>query len=387
MEPIPAGKPDASAFLGVVGDYHIGHYGAVEVVRARLHPELRGNDPEVLEALAAWGGEVHVEDDEDGANVVLIRPTESARDRWWVHVALLLATLLTTLAAGALLQGVDPVRTVFYPIGKSSLLPVPTGIDPRALWRGALFALPFLGILLAHESGHYLAARRHRVPVTLPFFIPFPPWYSLVGTLGAFIRIKGPTVRRSVLLDIAAAGPLASFLLSLPAFLIGLALSEPAAGTASAATPFMIRFASESVHIGNGPLLHVLGLLYFPDTFGSVPILLHPLAFAGWLGMFITALNLLPLGQLDGGHILYCLWGRPRQVRAARLFVVALVPLGLVWWGWWLWGGAALLVNRGRLSHPPVLQPTRPLDPLRALAAYAAILIFFLTFVPIPLSM
>lgn len=381
------GKPDASDFLGVVDDYHIGLYGSVEVVRAQLLPGLRANDPAVRAALSTWGGEVHLHDADGVTDVVLIRPTGPVVNRWPLHVALFLLTLLTTLAAGALLRGIDPMRTWFMPIG-DSLLPVPTGIDPPALWTGAMFALPFLGILLAHESGHYVAARRHGIPVTPPFFIPFPPWYSLVGTLGAFIKIKGPTVRRSVLFDVAAAGPFASFVLSLPALLVGLGMSEPAiSGSASVMAPFVVRFAGETVRLGNGPLLHVLATAFFPGTFGHVPIALHPLAFAGWLGMFVTALNLLPLGQLDGGHILYSLWEQPGQVRAARVFVAALVPLGLIWWGWWLWGGAALLVNRGRLRHPPVVLPAAPLTPMQARLAWVAILIFFLTFVPVPLSM
>ncbi|MSR36251.1 MAG: site-2 protease family protein, partial [Gemmatimonadetes bacterium] len=311
----PIDKPDVGAFLDVVDEYHIGLYGVVEVVRARLLPGLRGNDPDVLAALASWGGEVHVEEKEGAVDVVLVRTSGSVRERWLLHIGLFLATLITTLAAGALMHGIDPVRTRFIPLGQKYLLPVPTGIDLPALWAGAVFALPFLGILLAHESGHYVAARRHKIPVTPPFFIPFPPWYSLVGTLGAFIRIKGPTVRRSVLLDVAGAGPLASFFLSLPALLVGLTLSGPAiGGSASVMTPFVVRFAGETVRLGNGPLLHVLGSLFFPGAFGVVPIELHPLAFAGWLGMFVTALNLLPLGQLDGGHILYCLWEQPGQV-------------------------------------------------------------------------
>ena len=385
MSDSPLGKPEASVFLDVVGEYHIGLYGGVEVVRARLLPDVRAGDPRVLAALASWGGEVHVYEHEDGGEVVLVRPSAPTEHRWILHIGLFLLTLVTTLAAGSLLSGADPVRTRFLTLG-GWFLPVPTGIDPATLWMGASFALPFLGILLVHESGHYLAARRHRIPVTLPFFIPFPPWYSLVGTLGAFIRIKGPTVRRAVLMDVAVAGPIASFLISLPAVLIGLALSEPAVGVADATTPFLIGFVGDTVRIGNGPLLHILGTIYFPGSFGSVPIALHPLAFAGWLGLFVTALNLLPLGQLDGGHILYCLWEQPGQVRAARFFVVALIPLGVIWWGWWLWGGLVLLVNRGRLQHPPVLQPHVPLGPRRALLGRLAILMFFLTFVPVPLS-
>lgn len=383
MDATSPGKPDASGFLDLLDEYHIGLYGGVEVLRARLRPELSGSDPAVLAALASWGGEIHVEPRGDEVDVILIRPSGPQRHRWWLHGLLLLATLVTTLAAGALLEGIDATRTLWI---RDDSLPIPTGLDLGKLWSGAWFGLPFLGILFAHEAGHYLAARRHRIPVSLPYFLPFIPWYSLVGTLGAFIKIKGPTVRRSVLLDVAAGGPYASFVLSLAALLVGLAWSEPIAGDANLVTPFVVRSYGMTILIGNGPLLHLLGTLYFPETFGIVPIMLDPLAFAGWLGMFVTALNLLPLGQLDGGHILYCLWEQPGQVRAARLFVLALIPLGFVWWGWWLWGGAALLVNRGKLRHPAVLQPLVPLDPTRAVIAWLAILMFFLTFVPLPLS-
>ena len=381
MSPTESGKPDTSAFLSLVGYYHIGVYGRVEIVRARLLPGVRGTDPEVLAALRAWGGQAYVDEVDSEAEVVLVRPIVDRRDRWIFYAAMFLITLVTTMAAGAFQQGVDPMRLVGNP-----WVPLPSGLSPRALWVGAVFAIPFLGILLGHESGHYLAARKHRIPVTPPCFIPFPPWYSIVGTLGAFIRIKGPTVRRSELLDVAATGPVVSFLLSIPVLVIGLGLSRATFGQVDPATPFLIYFGGNAVRIGDGPLLHLLGRLIFPGAFGSVPIVLHPLAFAGWLGLFVTALNLMPLGQLDGGHILYCLWSQPGQLRAAWVFVLVLVPLGTLWWGWWLWGGGALLVNRGRLRHPPVLLPNVPLDPTRRLVARLAILIFFLTFVPVPLA-
>ena len=386
MSTLPPGKTDVSAFLRIVGDYHIGVYGRVEVVRARLLPKLRGTDPEVRGALASWDGQAYVHGDDAGAEVVLVRTAGSKKDRLVLPIVMFLATVLTTMAAGALLQGVDPVRTRFLELG-GVWFPVPTGLSLTALWQGAVFALPFLGILLCHEAGHYLAARRHKIPVSLPFFIPFPPWYSLVGTLGAFIRIKGPTVRRPELLDVAVAGPVASFLLSVPILLLGLSLSGPAVGVVNSAAPFLVRFAGETVGLGNGPLLHALGSLIFREGFGSVPVELHPVAFAGWLGLLVTALNLMPLGQLDGGHIIYCLWEQPGQVRAARIFLLVLVPLGTLWWGWWLWGGLVLLVNRGRLRHPPVLLPGVPLDRRRRLWSWFAILIFLLTFVAVPVSL
>ena len=386
MSTAPPGKADVSAFLRVVGEYHIGVHGRVEIVRARLLPRLSGADLEVREALASWDGQVYVRGDDPGAEVVLVRSAGSQDERWVLSIVLFLATVVTTMAAGALLMGVDPVQTRFIQVGGGAL-PIPTGLSPRALWQGAVFALSFLGILLCHESGHYLAARRHKIPVSPPFFIPFLPWYSLVGTLGAFIRLRGPTVRRSELLDVAVAGPIASFLLSVPVLLVGLSLSGPVDGFISTEAPFFVRFAGETVGLGDGPLLRALGSLFFQGTFGSVPVELHPLAFAGWLGLLVTALNLMPLGQLDGGHILYCLWEQPGQVRAARLFLFVLVPLGTLWWGWWLWGGGVLLVNRGRLRHPPVLLPAVPLDPVRSFAAWFAILIFFLTFVAVPVSL
>jgi membrane-associated protease RseP (regulator of RpoE activity) len=252
------------------------------------------------------------------------------------------------------------------------------------LARGAPFAVPFLGILLAHEMGHYVLARRHRVPVSLPYFIPFPAYYSIVGSLGAFIRIRGPMVRRSILLDVGAAGPVASFLLSLPLVAFGLHLSRTAPGTANLVTPYAVRFAGEIIWIGNGAAFHALASILVPGAVGAQPILLHPVALAGWLGLFVTALNLLPTGQLDGGHVLYAL--RPdQQRRVGRLFLLSLLPLGLLWWGWWPWAAIAFLVNRGRIAHPPVLQNGAPLDRRRTAVGIFCVIIFFLTFVPVPL--
>ncbi len=400
MDAPPPGKPDgrrvwwpygtledstdASALLRLVSDYRIAVQGESELLRARLLPGLDATDPQVARALAAWGGKAHVQDDEWGTEVLLVRPVGgSGTSRWLLHGGLFLLTLFTTMGAGALMQGVDPLGTRFVVGG---WLALPSGVDSAALWRGATFALPFLAILLGHESGHYFAARHHRIAVTPPFFIPMPPWISMVGTLGAFIRIKGPTVRRSVLFDVGVAGPFVSFVLSLPVLVAGLAMSRSVAGVAHPATPFLVRFVGEPVWLGNAPLLQLFGMWFFPEL-GSDPVLLHPLAFAGWLGLFVTALNLMPLGQLDGGHILYSLWEQPGQERAARLFLVALLPLGALWWGWWVWGVAALLVNRGRLRHPPVLQSRVALDPRRRWLARVAILIFFLTLPPVPLAL
>jgi membrane-associated protease RseP (regulator of RpoE activity) len=254
-----------------------------------------------------------------------------------------------------------------------------------ALVRGAPFAIPFLGVLLVHEMGHYVAARIHRVRATLPYFIPFPPYFSIIGTVGAFIRLKGPTIRRAILFDIGAAGPLASFAVSLPLLAIGLAFSQVAPGRATLETPFVIQFAGQPVWLGNGVLVHLLATWLAPGVLGEMPILLHPFALAGWLGLFVTALNLLPLGQLDGGHIVYALLPK-HQGKAARLFLLALLPLGLLWWGWWAWALLIVVLHRGRVDHPTVVQPEESVGRRRRALGWLLLVIFFLTFVSVPLN-
>lgn len=302
-----------------------------------------------------------------------------------LHLGLFLAALGSAIVAGGFLAGIDVLDTRFARIG-GSWFPVPTGFRVAELAVGLPFALTFVGILLGHELAHYFTARRNRVPVSLPYFIPFPPYFSLVGTLGAFIRIRGLIPRRSVLFDIGIAGPVASFLLSLPALLIGLRLSEALPGGEEGAYPFLVHFLTEPVWIGSSALLHASAVLTVPGFESGSAVLLHPLAFAGWLGIFVTALNLLPLGQLDGGHILYALAG-PRQRAVAQAFLVLMAPLGFVWWGWWLWGGVILLLGRGRVAHPPVTNEEEPLGRGRTILAWASFALLLLTFSPAPLRL
>ena len=364
-----------------------GRFGGEEVVRGILHPHLDPLDPAVQQRLAsaAAGGRVHWETLDDGeVEVVLVRPLRpDPPPRWWLHLLLLFLTLLTTLAAGALLSGVDPLGTRLW-VWRGVGVPLPTALDPAALLAGIPFALPFVGILLGHEMGHYFAARHHGIRVSLPVFIPMVPTLSVVGTLGAFIRIRSPIARRSQLFDVGVAGPVVSLLLSLPVLFVGLLLSGPAGGTVDPLTPYVVGFLGEAIWIGDSLLVRGLAELTLGGVVGEVPVLLHPVAFAGWLGLFVTALNLLPMGQLDGGHILHAL-SAPLQRRMGRLALLSLLPLGLLWWGWWLWGLVILIVSRRRIAHPPVLQEGVPLDPVRSRLARLAILVFFLTFVPIPI--
>ncbi len=279
----------------------------------------------------------------------------------------------------------DPLRTRFAEIG-GGLYPVPTRIRFEQFGAGLTFGATFIGILLAHELGHYLLARRHRVPVSLPYFIPFPPYFSIVGTLGAFIRLRGPMANRSVLFDIGVAGPLVSFALSVPVLLAGLRLSGVMPAVEGGAYPFGVLFLSEPIWLGSSVLLQIATWATVPGLEPGQAILLHPLAFAGWLGIFVTALNLIPLGQLDGGHVLYALVG-PRQRFLGMVFVVLLIPLGLVWWGWWLWAGVALAVGRGSVGHPPVqMEETGP-GRGRTILGWVALAIFLLSFSPAPLRL
>ena len=379
------GQVPPSAWSDLFSDYRIGTFRGQQVVRGTLRPEAVSERTILDKAVASWPGlsYLHEPDGIADATLVLIgEPPAGERPRLWLHVALFALTAFTTLMAGALLQGVDPLGARPLHVGPA-VLPLPTGLDPWALLRGASFAIPLLAILLAHEMAHYFAARLHRVRVTPPFFLPFPAYYSIVGTLGAFIRIKGPTVRRSILLDIGAAGPVASFVLSVPVLVVGLALSRATPVSLDGVTPFLIRFAGQPIWLGTSPIIHLIAGAV-GDQYGQATLVLHPIAFAGWLGLFVTALNLLPLGQLDGGHILYALAPR-RQLVVARLFILALVPLGSLWWGWWFWALAAVAVSRGRLRHPPLLQEGAPLTRGRRWVAWAAIFVFFFCFPPVPI--
>lgn len=380
-------KPvDSTMWIPLLAEYRRVSLAFENVLVGTLLPHLDPASPEVIEALESWPGQAYLDARARGTHIVLVYPAARRPRRWpWMHVALFAATLLTTLGAGALMVGRDPFGTEVLRIGGLSI-PYPSTVDWSTLALGAPFAIPFLVVLLAHELSHYLAARRHRVRATLPYFVPFPPYFSIIGTLGAFIRLLGPTVRRATLFDIGASGPLASFILSLPLFAIGLAWSEPIPGASSLATPFALQFSGQVVWLGNGLLTHLLASWLAPVSVGETLLLLHPLALVGWLGLFVTKLNLLPLGQLDGGHILYAL-APERHTRVARVFLYGLILAGLVWWGWWAWAVLVLVVNRGRLSHPRVLQHEPSIGRFRRVLGWLLILMFLFTFVPMPVRL
>jgi len=378
-------KPDPGLWLPLLAAYRLTSLPNDTLLEGTLREDLTGASPEVLAALEAWPASAHLRNEGDRTQVALVYQATDERGRGpWLHLALFAATMVSTMAAGALMAGIDPLGTRVFLLGET-VIPYPTGLDLSALLLGSPFALPFMGVLLAHEMAHYVAARVNRVRATLPYFIPFPPYFSIIGTVGAFIRLKGPTIRRATLFDVGASGPLASFALSLPMLAIGLALSQVAPGRATMATPFVIQFDGQPLWLGNGAIMHVLATWFAPGVLGETPVLLHPLALAGWLGLFVTALNLLPLGQLDGGHILYALLPK-HQGKVARLFMLALFPLGFIWWGWWAWALLIALLHRGRINHPPVVQAEESIGRPRRTLGWLLVAIFFLTFVPVPLN-
>ena len=308
------------------------------------------------------------EDDEDEA------PTSHAR-AWAWSIALLIATLGTTLYAGAAMHGIEAT-------------------DLASLWVGADFALPLLAILVTHELGHYVAGRIHRVDISPPYFIPMP--ITMLGTMGAVIRQRGRISSNDALLDVGASGPLAGMCVAIPVLVYGVATSRIGA---------IDSFGDDVVMEGHSILYELV--LY--AIHGAIPagsdIMLTPTAFAGWAGLLVTMMNLLPVGQLDGGHVAFALLGK-RQHRIGRI-VLGLLPVAAViasaYYGarawlagergehlsnalqagthWLVWFVVLLLLGRmSGLDHPPA--GDRALSPGRRAVAIGTLVLFVLLFMP-----
>ena len=377
-------KSSVVDWVNVFATYRVVPLRREEIVQGVLLPGLAADAPPVLPLLESWPGARFVRATPMGTEVTLFRRTAPpVRERWWLHALLLLLTLVTTTVSGALFAGRDAVLWREVPLGPW-VLPLPGRILPAQVVPGLWFSLPLLAVLLAHEMGHYLVARRRGLDVSPPYFIPAPLPLSLIGTFGAFIRLRSPMINRALLLDVGAAGPLASFVLSLPLAVAGLLLSSVGESVYDTPTRFLVPVGTrDALPVGGSLLFHGLAALLAP---GAGPVVLHPLGLAAWLGLFVTALNLFPLSQLDGGHVLFALAGR-RQRPAAFAFLAVLLLLGLLWPGWWLWAGLVLAVGRGSVAHPPVFDPAYPLSGARCLVAWACVAMLALTFVPVPFAL
>lgn len=361
----------AVADLFVVHDVTLGIPGQPEVIRLRGYLQAPSDRayPQIAARLRALNYTAALRHDaEQDLDELLALPgvlPQVERPRLWLHALLFGATVLTTLYVGAGMSEARPPDSLWWPLFH--------------LWQGWPFALSLLSILLAHELGHYFTGRHYRVPVSLPYFIPLPvPDFlgNILGTMGAVIRMKAPITNRRAMLDIGAAGPLIGLMVAIPVLVLGLSLShvEP--------LPLDQGYMME----GNSLLYALIKYAMFGRWLpgGGLDVFIHPVAFAGWAGLLVTSLNLIPAGQLDGGHVLYSLLG-DRARRFTWPIIIALVFLGLLAWpGWFLWAGLVFLFGQG---HPGPLDSITGLDTRRKIVAVAVLLVFVLTFTPVPITL
>ncbi|MCJ7433046.1 MAG: site-2 protease family protein [Anaerolineales bacterium] len=320
---------------------------------------------------------------ENGGHVIYLVPRlpEPPPVKTSTPIILFILTVFSVMLAGAQPEGVVP-EGAFAQI--LFLL--------KNIFTGWPFALSLLSILLAHEFGHYFMSRYHKTPATLPYFIPLP--FPPLGTMGAAIIMRGIPKNKRVLFDIGVAGPLAGLVIAIPVLFIGLSMSTT---TTLAASPngflegnslfyLFAKYLSFGQWLPAPAAPH--GILYWlqffftgsPIPFGGQDVLISNVAFAGWAGLLVTALNLLPAGTLDGGHVIYALLGE-KASKAFPYILGLLGVLGLFWSGWWIW--AVLLLWLGRVHAEPLDQIT-PLDMSRRMLAVLVIILFILTFSPVP---
>jgi membrane-associated protease RseP (regulator of RpoE activity) len=324
---------------------------------------------------------------EEGRQVVLlVRGTIHPRpSKVWVNLLLFGLTLLSVLFAGAA-YGYSPVSTTMF--GQIWEL-------INHIWIGWPFAVSLLTILLAHEFGHYFVGRARGAAVTLPYFIPFP--FSPIGTMGAFIQMKSIPRNKRALFDLAVAGPLAGLVVAIPVLLLG--LSQSALGIVTKfpgvfaegnsllylLAKFVVfgKLLPTSGNLSGLPLL-VHWISYFfvgnPSPIGSTDVMINQVAWAGWVGLLVTFLNLIPAGQLDGGHVIYAIFGK-RVNRIVPVILVLTVLLGFFWSGWWLWAFLIFLLGR---SHAEPLDQITQLDSRRKVLALVMLAIFFVVLMPVP---
>jgi len=294
----------------------------------------------------------------------MIEPPPPPRPRkrpLWPALILFLLTVISTLAVGAeFAQSYAANREPFSEPNLVATMIAPYK-HPSLLLLGVPFSFTLLGILFTHEMGHYVACKIHGIDVSYPYFIPAP---TLIGTFGAFIRIRSPITTRRALFDVGLSGPVAGFVVAVPAMAWAVATSRVVPGVE----------LNAPLIFGNAPITSLFIALFHPNVAPSW-VLLSPVGRAAWVGFFATALNLLPMWQLDGGHIVYSLTSRWHQ-RISLVLAASLLACGaLAWNGWYLWGGLLLVLSL-RFRHPRVYDTWQPLDPARRFWTIIALLIF-----------
>ena len=273
-----------------------------------------------------------------------------------IHWVLFISTIFTTLLAGAMMEG----ALVFS--------------KPLEILKGFPFSITLMLILGTHEFGHYYYAQKHKVEATLPYFLPAPPFLFLIGTFGAFIKIKSPIYKKDALLQIGAAGPIAGFIIAVPSLLIGLKLSNVVEKVD----------INNAIMLGDSLLMKFLTWMTYPNLLETQDIMLHPMAFAGWIGLLVTMLNLLPIGQLDGGHIAYAMLGKKQNI-IGKLAFISLIPLSFISLNWLFWGLLIFFLMRSA-KHPPIHDINIPLSKFNKRIGYICLIIFILCFIPAPFN-
>ncbi len=265
----------------------------------------------------------------------------------YLNVVLFLITLFTTTFAGSLFSGKEP----------KSLADLSSGLP---------FSLSLLTILLFHEFGHYLMSRKYNVEATLPYFIPAP---SFIGTFGAIIKMKSTVRSKKALINIGATGPLAGFFIAIPFLFYGLLNSK------------MTQIKGEAMFLGDSIIMKLATYIVWGNIPEGYDIVLHPVAFAAWIGMFVTAMNLIPVGQLDGGHIIYAMFTKNFK-KITFISLLILLILGLSKWeGWLIWSFLLFILGK---NHPPVEDVFEDLPLREKVIGYLSIVVFLLTFIPTP---
>jgi membrane-associated protease RseP (regulator of RpoE activity) len=299
---------------------------------------------------------------------VYVPPPLPPRDRVWVHVLLLVLTIVTTTLAGAL-------HYFGFNLGfGSDAVVLPDLRDPALYFGGLWYSATILAILGCHEMGHYVACRYYRVDASLPFFLPVP--LPLTGTLGAFIRIRERIPSKVALFDIGIAGPIAGFLIAVPTLLTGLAMSKVERIPAN----------FRGSELGEPLLFRAVAWAVWGDLPDGMSINMHPMAFAAWFGLFATALNLFPIGQLDGGHVSYAVFGR-RSTLITIAMLCAAVGLAFFSTSWIAWT-VLMLVMLAVVGphHPPTLNDDVELDRPRLVLAALALIMLIICFTPAPIE-
>lgn len=342
----------------------------------------------LAESLQTFGITPLFRKDRDQQVIYLVpRKPDPKPARVSVNIILFVLTVLSVMLVGAQPEGNLPADT-----------PGQISYFAKALLSGWPYAVSLLSILLAHEFGHYLMSRHHHTRATLPYFIPLP--FPPLGTMGAAILMQGTPKNKRVLFDIGVAGPLAGIVVAIPVLLLGLSLShldviKPLNGMIEMEGNSLLYLAAKYLTFGRllpaptsldgaSPLMYWLRYFFTgrPIPVGATDVLIHPVAFAGWAGLLVTALNLIPVGTLDGGHVVYS-WFGEKAARAYPFILLGLFGLGVFWNGWWVW--AILLLWLGRVHAEPLDQIT-PLDSRRLAVAALAVIIFIMTFSPVPFA-